>query len=424
MTKGKRQYLQKKEKWLAAILLFAGTTSIITISSGTVTALASDTNTTETVSSNSESTNPSNAAADSTAPSSSNTTKVAAANSESTNPSNAAADNTAPSSSNTTKVAAANSESTNSSNAAADSTAPSSSNTTKVAAFSSALMVTNESEKLINSYKYVGNDVYFLGSDGQPITGLRHYGNNQLEYYGTDHIQYRNKYYQADQNTWYFFGSNGDAITGLRHYGNNQLEYYGTDHVQYRNRYYQADQNTWYFFGSDGDAITGLRHYGNNQLEYYGTDHIQYRNKTAYVGNTSYYCDSHGNAQVSSLSRQMAIINLARTKLGDPYTQSQAGRLGPNSFDCSGFVYYLYKTAAGITLNGTVTTTEETSGREVSLNELQPGDLLFYGSRGNTYHVGLYEGNGMMIHAATPEEGVKETAIKYYQPTFARRIIG
>jgi cell wall-associated NlpC family hydrolase len=353
MTKGKRQYLQKKEKWLAAILLFAGTTSIITISSGTVTALASDTNTTETVSSNSESTNPSNAAADSTAPSSSNTTKVAAANSESTN----------------------------SSNAAADSTAPSSSNTTKVAAFSSALMVTNESEKLINSYKYVGNDVYFLGSDGQPITGLRHYGNNQLEYYGTDHIQYRNKYYQADQNTWYFFGSNGDAITGLRHYG-------------------------------------------NNQLEYYGTDHIQYRNKTAYVGNTSYYCDSHGNAQVSSLSRQMAIINLARTKLGDPYTQSQAGRLGPNSFDCSGFVYYLYKTAAGITLNGTVTTTEETSGREVSLNELQPGDLLFYGSRGNTYHVGLYEGNGMMIHAATPEEGVKETAIKYYQPTFARRIIG
>ncbi|MFK5260332.1 C40 family peptidase, partial [Lactiplantibacillus plantarum] len=266
--------------------------------------------------------------------------------------------------------------------------------------------------------------VYFFGSNGDAITGLRHYGNNQLEYYGTDHVQYRNKYYEPDQNTVYFFGSNGDAITGLRHYGNNQLEYYGTDHVQYRNRYYQADQNTWYFFGSDGDAITGLRHYGNNQLEYYGTDHIQYRNKTAYVGNTSYYCDSHGNAQVSSLSRQMAIINLARTKLGDPYTQSQAGRLGPNSFDCSGFVYYLYKTAAGITLNGTVTTTEETSGREVSLNELQPGDLLFYGSRGNTYHVGLYEGNGMMIHAATPEEGVKETAIKYYQPTFARRIIG
>ncbi len=35
----------------------------------------------------------------------------------------------------------------------------------------------------------------------------------------------------------YYFGSNGDAVTGLRHYGNNKLEYYGTDHVQYRNRY-------------------------------------------------------------------------------------------------------------------------------------------------------------------------------------------
>ncbi|WP_436654149.1 NlpC/P60 family protein [Lactiplantibacillus plantarum] len=252
---------------------------------------------------------------------------------------------------------------------------------------------------------------------------MRHYGNNKLEYYGSDHVQYRNKYYNADQNTRYFFGSNGDAITGLRHYGNNKLEYYGSDHVQYRNKYYNVDQNTRYFFGSNGDAITGLRHYGNNKLEYYGSDHVQYRNRTVYIDNISYYFGGNGDGQASNISRQAAVIKLAKTKLGAPYTQSQAGRLGPNSFDCSGFVYYLYKTAAGITLNGTVTTTEEKSGKEVSLNELQPGDLLFYGSRGNTYHVGLYEGNGMMIHAATPEEGVKETAIKYYQPSFARRVL-
>ncbi|WP_053072686.1 C40 family peptidase [Lactiplantibacillus herbarum] len=118
------------------------------------------------------------------------------------------------------------------------------------------------------------------------------------------------------------------------------------------------------------------------------------------------------------------VIALAKTKLGDKYTEAQSGRLGPNSFDCSGFVYYLYKTAAGITLNGTVTTTEEKSGKDVALNALQPGDLLFYGSRGSSYHVGLYEGNGMMIHAATPAEGVRETALKYYEPNFARRIIG
>ncbi|MCD5500115.1 glucosyl transferase, partial [Lactobacillus delbrueckii subsp. lactis] len=69
-------------------------------------------------------------------------------------------------------------------------------------------------------------------------------------------------------NKWYYFGSNGDAVTGLRHYGNNKLEYYGKDHVQYRNRYARQG-NKWYYFGSNGDAVTGLRHYGNNKLEYY-----------------------------------------------------------------------------------------------------------------------------------------------------------
>ncbi len=84
----------------------------------------------------------------------------------------------------------------------------------------------------------------------------------------------------------YYFGSNGDAVTGLRHYGNNKLEYYGADHVQYRNRYYQ-EGNKFYYFGGNGDAITGLRHYGNNKLEYYGTDHVQYRNRYASQGKSA-----------------------------------------------------------------------------------------------------------------------------------------
>ena len=94
-------------------------------------------------------------------------------------------------------------------------------------------------------------------NDGQPITGLRHYSNNKLEYYGTDHVQYRNRY-ASQGNKWYYFGSNGDAVTGLRHYGNNKLEYYGADHVQYRNRYYQ-EGNKFYYFGGNGDAMVTIR---------------------------------------------------------------------------------------------------------------------------------------------------------------------
>ncbi|MGY5235354.1 glucosyl transferase, partial [Lactiplantibacillus plantarum] len=72
-----------------------------------------------------------------------------------------------------------------------------------------------------------------------------------------------NRYATVGNNKLYYFGGNGDAITGLRHYGNNKLEFYGTDHVQYRNRY-ASQGNQLYYFGSNGDAITGLRHYGHN----------------------------------------------------------------------------------------------------------------------------------------------------------------
>ncbi|WP_178378343.1 glycoside hydrolase family 70 protein [Loigolactobacillus backii] len=148
-----------------------------------------------------------------------------------------------------------------------------------------------------NRYASQGNQLYYFGSNGDAVTGLRHYGNNKLEYYGTDHVQYRNRY-ASQGNQLYYFGSNGDAVTGLRHYDNNKLEYYGADHVQYRNRYYQ-EGNKFYYFGGNGDAITGLRHYGNNKLEYYGTDHVQYRNRYASQGNQLYYFGSNGDAMVT-----------------------------------------------------------------------------------------------------------------------------
>ncbi|MCH3984069.1 MAG: YSIRK-type signal peptide-containing protein [Lactobacillus delbrueckii] len=145
-----------------------------------------------------------------------------------------------------------------------------------------------------NRYASQGNKWYYFGSNGYAVTGLRHYGHNKLEYYGKDHVQYR-KRYASQGNKWYYFGSNGDAVTGLRHYGHNKLEYYGKDHVQYRKRY-ASQGNKWYYFGSNGDAVTGLRHYGHNKLEYYGKDYVQYRKRYASQGNKWYYFGSNGDA--------------------------------------------------------------------------------------------------------------------------------
>lgn len=58
-----------------------------------------------------------------------------------------------------------------------------------------------------------------------------------------------------------------------------------------------------------------------------------------------------------------------------------------------------------------------------SLNELQPGDILFWGSRGASYHDAVYIGDGNMIQAPEPGDVVKVTALKYYMPDFARRVL-
>jgi len=85
-------------------------------------------------------------------------------------------------------------------------------------------------------------------------------------------------------------------------------------------------------------------------------------------------------------------IAFARQQLGKPYVW---GATGPDSYDCSGLTQAAYK-AAGITLPRT-TWDQVNVGTRVSESNLQPGDLIFFYS--DDSHVGLYIGNGEMIHA-------------------------
>ena len=93
------------------------------------------------------------------------------------------------------------------------------------------------------------------------------------------------------------------------------------------------------------------------------------------------------------------LIDFAKKFIGVPYV---FGGTTPQGFDCSGFVQYVYKHALGINISRT-TKTQINDGREVSKNELQPGDLVFPTSD----HVTLYIGNNQVIHAPQPGEKVK-----------------
>ena len=85
-------------------------------------------------------------------------------------------------------------------------------------------------------------------------------------------------------------------------------------------------------------------------------------------------------------------VQWAYKELGKPYVW---GAAGPNSFDCSGLTQYVWA-KAGVYLDH-YTGSQWNEGQHVSRDQLQPGDLVFFG--GDLHHVGLYIGNGQMIEA-------------------------
>jgi cell wall-associated NlpC family hydrolase len=95
-----------------------------------------------------------------------------------------------------------------------------------------------------------------------------------------------------------------------------------------------------------------------------------------------------------------AAVNAALSRLGDSYVW---GATGPTTFDCSGLMQWAYA-KAGISLPRTAAA-QSGFGTPVSRSQLQPGDLVFYYSP--ISHVGMYLGNGQMVHAPTTGDVVK-----------------
>ncbi|MEU2230182.1 C40 family peptidase [Streptomyces vietnamensis] len=113
-----------------------------------------------------------------------------------------------------------------------------------------------------------------------------------------------------------------------------------------------------------------------------------------------------------------AIVAFARAQIGDAYV---SGGTGPNSWDCSGLVQAAYR-AAGIDLPR-ISYEQSSMGTEVSLSNLQPGDILYWGSRSGSYHVAIYVGGGKYVGAQNPSSGVVEHSLDWDTPSGAVRIL-
>ena len=106
-------------------------------------------------------------------------------------------------------------------------------------------------------------------------------------------------------------------------------------------------------------------------------------------------------------------VQWAYRELGKPY---QWGAAGPNSFDCSGLTQYVWG-KAGVYLDH-YTGSQWNEGQHVDRSQLQPGDLVFFGS--DLHHVGIYVGGGNMIEA--PYTGANVRVSPYDRPDYAGAI--
>lgn len=147
--------------------------------------------------------------------------------------------------------------------------------------------------------------------------------------------------------------------------------------------------------------------------------------KTCTCSSSSSSSSSSSGTTSSGNSKVDNVIAKAKSKLGKPYVW---GATGPNSFDCSGLMYWSYKQGAGITLPRT-SKEQAKYGTSVSKANLRPGDLIFFDTagKGTVSHVGMVVGNGQMIHAPHSGDVVKIVSYNtnYYNSKYkgARRII-
>ncbi|MEE1759278.1 MULTISPECIES: C40 family peptidase [unclassified Streptomyces] len=112
-----------------------------------------------------------------------------------------------------------------------------------------------------------------------------------------------------------------------------------------------------------------------------------------------------------------AALAAADTQVGKPYV---SGGSGPNSYDCSGLTQWAYA-QAGVSITRT-TYTQQNDGTKIGRDQLKPGDLVFFNDLG---HVGLYAGNGMVLHAPYPGKVVRyESMSTIGSFQFGVRVVG
>ena len=284
-------------------------------------------------------------------------------------------------------------------------------------------------KKLTKTLKTIGNDTYYFQSNGTAakkkwltVKGKRHY------------FQSNGKMAKA---TWvgkYYVDANG-VKTG-------QTKKTGWSTVNGNKYYFDKNANMakgWqtisgkkYYFNSSGIMLTGIQMIGSTKHYFYPEGDLAY-STSIIIGAKQYTINSQGVVtgekaiQVSGNTKGAQIAKYALQFVGNKYVY---GGVSPEKgSDCSGFLYTIYSRfgiriprVADPQMKGPETGYKAAA---VDIGSIQPGDLIFYGSGNYASHVGMYIGNGNIVHASNsqpyPRGGVKISNYNYQKPLRAVR---
>lgn len=151
------------------------------------------------------------------------------------------------------------------------------------------------------------------------------------------------------------------------------------------------------------------------------------------------YMPVSGNAEVTSVdeaamneirqdakeaadsSKRQEVVNFALQFVGGRY---RFGGTNPSTgVDCSGFTRYVLQNGAGVSVNRS-SGGQAAQGVSISADQMQPGDLIFYGNGKRINHVAMYIGNGQIVHASSERTGITVSNWTYRNPIKIVSVLG
>ena len=192
------------------------------------------------------------------------------------------------------------------------------------------------------------------------------------------------------------------AVQALNSTRADQLEKFGKTAKQLQNRRDQLEDRQT-SLAADKEDLAKER----DKIE---AKHAEAKRKLALLSGAQQAAFNSSNTDIdfdiSASGRAAKAINFAKAQLGDPYSY---GGTGPDSWDCSGLMQASWR-AAGVSLPRVVGP-QYGATRPISMGQLEPGDLVFYGDMS---HNGMYLGNGKVIHSPRPGKSVEIEGLSRY----------